>query len=263
MTVVEAGAAALVTHDKFLGGSLVLRQPKEGYRAGLDAVLLAAACPATEGAGETCLDCGAGAGVAGLAAARRIGDLCVTLIERVPALAQMAAENAAANGMSGRCVVVPDDLTRPISKLPALANMIERFDHVIANPPFHEHEAGTRAPDAMKDGSHAMPRGTFEAWARFAASMARPGGSFTIVQKPHALPEILLALDRRFGRATILPLHSRAGKPAARIIVQATKGSRAGPVILPSKLVHIAGSHAFAPEFDAILRDGAPLLMRA
>ena len=34
--------------DAFLGGRLVLRQPARGYRAGADAVMLAAACPATE-----------------------------------------------------------------------------------------------------------------------------------------------------------------------------------------------------------------------
>ncbi len=252
-----------VTEDRFLGGDLMVRQPKHGYRAGLDAVLLAAACPATTGSGETGLDCGAGAGVAGLALARRIADLRVTLVERLPSLAEMAVHNAALNGLARRCVVVADDLTRPLSHLTALEAGVGRFDHVIANPPFHAHEAGTRAPDAMKDGSHAMPRGAFASWAKFAAGMARNGGSFTIVQKPDALPEILLALERRFGRVTILPLHGREGQPASRIIVQAIKGSRARLVLLPGKVLHIAGSHAFTPEFDAILRAGAALSMNA
>ena len=48
--------------DAFLGGRLVLRQPLRGYRAGMDAVMLAAACPAR--AGERVLDLGSGVGAA-------------------------------------------------------------------------------------------------------------------------------------------------------------------------------------------------------
>lgn len=248
-----------VTEDQFLGGRLVMRQPRHGYRAGLDAVLLAAACPAVAGAGERCLDCGAGAGVAGLAAAERVKDLRVTLVERQPALAQMARYNAAANSLAERCRVVADDLTRPLSEMAALAAEVGQFDHVIANPPYHAHGAGTRATDAMKDGSHAMARGAFEAWAKFAAGMARSGGSFTIVQKPEVLGEVLAALERRFGRVTILPLHGREEQPASRVLVQAVKASRAALRILPGRVLHIAGSHAFTPQFDAILRHGAAL----
>ena len=38
------------TDDRILGGRVVLRQPAKGYRAGLDAALLAAACDAAAGA---------------------------------------------------------------------------------------------------------------------------------------------------------------------------------------------------------------------
>ena len=38
-----------LTHDAFLCGKLHLWQPKQGYRAATDAVLLAAACPAKAG----------------------------------------------------------------------------------------------------------------------------------------------------------------------------------------------------------------------
>ena len=48
--------------DKFLCGRLNLLQPRRGYRAATDPVLLAAACPAI--AGESVLDMGCGAGAA-------------------------------------------------------------------------------------------------------------------------------------------------------------------------------------------------------
>src|ERR1700744_6779659 len=57
------------TEDAFLGGQLRLRQPKSGHRAGHDAMLLAAATPASPG--DRVVDFGAGIGAAGLAAAKR------------------------------------------------------------------------------------------------------------------------------------------------------------------------------------------------
>ncbi|HRD29600.1 MAG TPA: methyltransferase, partial [Caulobacter sp.] len=39
-----------VTEDRLLDGRVSLRQPARGYRAGMDAALLAAACDAAPGA---------------------------------------------------------------------------------------------------------------------------------------------------------------------------------------------------------------------
>ncbi|HAR50437.1 MAG TPA: methyltransferase, partial [Roseovarius nubinhibens] len=53
---------AETTQNAFLGGRLTITQPVQGYRAGVDPVLLAASVPAREG--ETALDLGCGVGVA-------------------------------------------------------------------------------------------------------------------------------------------------------------------------------------------------------
>ena len=68
--------------DAFLGGALRILQPQEGYRAGLDAVLLAAAAPVRASRKDRVLDVGAGVGVVGLAVAQRMHRAHVTLVER-------------------------------------------------------------------------------------------------------------------------------------------------------------------------------------
>ena len=50
--------------DDFLGGKLRVKQPKKGYRAGIDPVLLAASVNAH--IGDNILDLGCGVGVASL-----------------------------------------------------------------------------------------------------------------------------------------------------------------------------------------------------
>jgi tRNA1(Val) A37 N6-methylase TrmN6 len=245
------------TCDEFLGGALRLWQPKSGYRAGLDAVLLAAACPAA--AGECVIDCGAGVGTVGLALARRVNGAQVTLVERDETLAALATRNVLDNGLAANVAVICADLTAPLARTPALAQLTGTFDHVLANPPYYAQAAGTRAPDPLKDGSHAMPEGRLDDWVRFAAAMARDGGTLTIVHRPDALPEVLAALERRFGGAHVLPLHPRAGAPANRVLIQARKGSRAGMTLLPGRVLHTEDSHAFTAEFDAVLRGGAAM----
>jgi hypothetical protein len=95
-----AAEQARLSEDAVLGGRLVLRQPRKGHRVGHDAILLAAASSAQPG--ERVVDLGAGVGAAGLAVASRVEDLAVTLVEIDPALAALARENAARNGLADR-----------------------------------------------------------------------------------------------------------------------------------------------------------------
>ena len=94
------------TDDAVLGGRLTLRQPARGHRFGHDAILLAASTPAASG--EVAVDLGAGVGAAGLALARRVAGLTVRLVEIDPELAELAAGNAARNGLGGRATAFRD-----------------------------------------------------------------------------------------------------------------------------------------------------------
>jgi tRNA1(Val) A37 N6-methylase TrmN6 len=246
--------------DAFLGGALHILQPMAGYRAGLDAVLLAAAAPVEEGRAQRVLDVGAGAGVVGLAVARRVADANVTLVERDPELAALARANIARNDLAARVRLIEGDVTRPLGELASLANEAESFDHVLANPPFHIEGRGTAAGDTLKAAGHAMPEGNLDRWARFMAAMARSGGTATLIHRAEALGEILEALAGRFGDTLVLPIHPREGEPASRVLVQATKGSRAPLRLLPGLVLH-ARDHGFRPQVEAILRGGAALTL--
>jgi len=250
------------TEDAFLGGALQVLQPQDGYRAGLDAVLLAASAPIQEGYGSRVLDVGAGVGVVGLAVARRVGDAGVTLVERDPELAALARANVEHNDLTARVRVIEGDVTRPLRELSELAPLAESFDHVLANPPFHTEGRGTAAGDALKAAGHAMPEGSLDRWVRFMAAMARPGGRLALIHRAEALVEVLDALAGRFGETVILPLHARTGDPATRVLVHAVKGSRA-PLQLQRGLVLHGGGNGFRAEIAAVLRDGAGLPLRA
>lgn len=247
------------TDDAFLGGALMVLQPRSGYRAGVDAVMLAAAVPAVSGRPGRVLDAGAGVGTAGLCLARRCPEVSVVLLDREPELAELARRNVDRNGLAERCSVAEADLGDcSDAELSALGIAAGSFDHVIANPPFHVEGEGTAALDALKAASHAMPAAGLEAWSRFLARMARPGGTATVIHKAEALPELLAVLGKRFGGLRVLPIHAQAYAPAIRVIVQGMKGSKAPPALLPAFVLHGADG-GFTPEAGEILRRGGAL----
>jgi tRNA1(Val) A37 N6-methylase TrmN6 len=248
-----------VTDDAFLGGRLRILQPRDGYRAGLDAVLLAATVDASGAAPEPyVVDAGAGVGVVGLCVASRLPRARVVLVEREPELADLARRNVDRNGLAERVQVVLGDVTGPVTAFDSSGIAWESATHVLANPPFTLAGEGSASPRALKASSHQMSAGSFDQWARFLARAAVPSGTVTIVHRADALVEVLSGLSGRFGAIAVRPIHPRMGEPASRILASGIKGSRAPLVIQPGLVLH-GDARAFRPEIEAILRDGAGL----
>ncbi len=242
------------TSDGFLGGRLTILQPKDGYRAATDPVLLAAAAPVRPG--DTVLELGCGVGVASLCLLSRVSGAAVTGIERQADYAALAEESARQNGLPFE--VIAGDLTHPPPPLRARS-----FDHVIANPPFFRAGDGTGARNSGREIAF-REDAPLSAWIDAGLRRLRPGGWMTMIHLAERLGDILAELQGRAGSVSILPLVPRAGRPASRVIVRARKTGRAplrllSPFILHEGLAHLADGDDFTPDARAVLRDGAAL----
>lgn len=247
-----------VSEDLFLGDALTVHQPRSGYRAGTDAVLLAATLAPELVGEETVLDVGSGVGVVGLCVAVRCPGARVVLLEREPKLAALARHNVDHNNLSARVSVVETDISRATGALDAAGIASETFAFVLANPPYHEAGRSTTAGNHLRAASHQMPQDALEIWARFMNRMAAPGGRAAMIHKVEALPRILSAFEGRFGGVNILPIYARTDEPAIRVIVSGIKGSRAPISIKPGLILH-GPDQAFLPEIEAVFRHGAAL----
>jgi tRNA1(Val) A37 N6-methylase TrmN6 len=245
-----------VTEDAVLGGALRLRQPRRGHRVGHDAILLAAACPAQ--ADEHVVDLGAGVGAAGLALAARARDIAVTLVEIDPDLAALAADNAALNGMAARVRSVVLDAAAPARAFAAAGLAPESVARVLMNPPFNDPVRQKTSPDRRRRLAHAAPREALTAWIRTAARLLRPRGTLTVIFRADGLVDLGRALDSVFGAIAVLPVYPKPDEPAIRILVRATKASRAPLALLPGLFLSDAGGHP-TPQAEAVLRAGAIL----
>lgn len=245
-----------VTKDAFLDGRLEIYQPKTGYRAATDPVLLAAAVPAQ--AGQRVLDVGCGVGVAGLCLKTRVNGVGVSGVELQDWYAQLARQNAEHNRK---------DLTIYHSDLSALPRELrdQNFDHVMTNPPFFKPSDTTANTDKGKDTANVE---TLElpVWIEHCLKRLAPKGHFTIIHRANRLSEILTAMSDRCGNVKILPLSARTGKDAQRVIVQGQKGSKAALKLLFPFVLHKGSSHksdgdSFTKTASEILRNAGKLTL--
>jgi tRNA1Val (adenine37-N6)-methyltransferase len=214
--------------DGFLDGRLRIWQPRVGYRAAVDPVLLAAFVPAV--AGQRVLDLGCGVGTAGLCLGWRVPGLELHGLEVQPDYAALARRNAQENRIA--FTVHGGDLLRPPAALRALS-----FDHVLMNPPYHPaNSPATR--DAGRDTAHREGEARLADWIDAGLRRLVPGGRMAMIHAPGRLAEMLAALGGRAGAIEIVPVAPRAGSPASRVLVAARKGRGADLQLLPAFTLH-------------------------
>lgn len=237
--------------DGFLGGRLRIAQPRAGYRAGMDAVMLAAACPAV--AGDSVLEVGCGAGVAALCLGARVPGVRLTGLEVQPAYAALARANAEANGINlelheGDLRAMPVPLRERL------------FDHVIMNPPYFLD--GTVAAGGRGTARH--EDAPLSDWVRAGLRRLRPGGWLVLIQRADRLSQALAAMDGPAGDLAVLPVAPRVGRAAGRVIVAGRKGARGpmqllAPFILHADPAHQGDAEDLSGQAQIVLRQGGAI----
>tara|TARA_R110002073_G_scaffold17367_10_gene65383 strand:+ start:6058 stop:6795 length:738 start_codon:yes stop_codon:yes gene_type:complete len=239
------------TLDRLLDGRVELRQSARGYRAGMDAVLLAASLAAKPG--ELLVEFGCGPGAALLCAAHRLRACSFLGIEIDPEAVELATQNIAANQLGERVRVRQGDIAAPLGPLKAA--------QVFFNPPYFDDPTALRMPKAEKQRAWLAGDVPLSDWVAAGARLLEPKGRLTLIHRADALGDILTALLPRFGSVAIRPVHPRAERPAKRVLVTARLGGKAPLVILPPLLLHDDGEAAHTAEADAIMRGQAMIAM--
>lgn len=242
-----------LSRDAYLGGRLSLWQPRQGYRAGIDPVLLAAACPAHPG--DSVLELGCGVGTAALCLSARVEGLVLTGIERNPEIARLARRNAAEN--EADMTVVEADL----ASLPSDIRQ-KRFAHVIANPPYFLRHQSHASPHGARE--QAMGEETpLETWLAAAARRLAPKGWLTLIHRTERLSDILQNLND-LGSVQVQPLQPRTRRDSHLVLIRARKGGKAplrlhAPLVLHRGKMHEFDGDDYTEAVSAVLRKGAAL----
>ena len=236
-----------LTLDHLLGGRVKYMQPREGFRAAVDPVLLAAAIPAR--AGERVLEGGTGAGAALLCLAARVPGISGVGVDREPALLRIARANAAENGWPDLSFAAADLGASPIGG---------RFDHAFANPPYHA-PGGTLSPSPAREAAKRFMPESLPVWVAALSRPLRHRGTLTLILPPRLLESALTAMrEGNVAAECVFPIWPRDGRPARLLLIQGRKHGRSPLILAPGLILHAAEA-TFRPEAEAVLRDAAAL----
>jgi len=208
-----------VTEDTLLRGRVRLLQPAQGFRVGLDPILLSAFAAPPYG---RFVDVGCGSGA--LAFLLCAADAAATgvAVEIQGAMAALAERGRAVNGLDARLEIVAADVRAAVGRppLPRAA-----FDLVAVNPPFREIGSSLTSPDASRaQATHEITLALDE-WLDVAAALVRPGGRVAVVFAAARLTPLLAGLGARSLAPERLRLvHPRLDLPASRVLVEARRG---------------------------------------
>lgn len=245
----DAGVSGEVGEDRLLGGRVRLLQPRRGYRAGMDAAMLAAACDAR--AGERVLDLGCGPGAALLQAAVRRPDARFCGVERDSAALELARSSIALNGVGDRVQALAGDVALGFGAL-----KLRPFDAAISNPPFFDDASALRGAHPARRGAYLADDG-LAAWIGFLSKAVREGGAVTVIHRADRLADLLRLLSAKLGGIRIRPVQPFADAPAKRVLVRAVKTGKAPLELLPPLILHDRSGGKHTPEAEAILRGEA------
>jgi len=239
------------TENTLLDGRVRLRQRARGYRAGMDAALLAAAVEAKSG--DTVIEAGCGAGAVLTQIAARCPSVSLTGIELDPAAASLARQNAVLNGIESRMDVFGADVAAGFRALD-----LPPFDWAISNPPFFDDENALRPPSPEKRNAWMADDG-LAVWTDFLVRAVRDGGRIVMIHRADRLADILALLGKKCGSFVIQPVHPFADTPAKRVIVRAIRTGKAPLRLLPPLILHDRQDGKHSAEAEAILRGRAAL----
>jgi tRNA1(Val) A37 N6-methylase TrmN6 len=232
-----------VTRDALFEGALSLRQPKQGYRVNVDALLLAAFAARGRRA-RLAVDLGAGVGTIGLVLAHVGAAAEVVLLERDAELTELARVNLAENACAGSAEV--RDLA--VQGLPR--GLAQRAELVVANPPFFPPAAGTPSQRAR-----AARSGELLPFVRAAKhAMAGPRARAAFCYPCAALAELFACAEA----AKLVPkrlqlVHPRGGAPARLALIELRIAKPGGLAVEPP-LVEWQSGRVRSPELTRIVR---------
>ena len=199
----------------------------EHFKLGTDSVLLADFV--NTASRKRGIDLGCASGIIGLLLLEKSEKLHMTGLEIVPDAAELAAENMAENGYTGRSRIICGDIREHRGLFRSGS-----FDLVAVNPPYFAVGSGAISPKSGRDAARGETECSLEDICAAAAFLLQTGGSFNLVYRTERLAELLCAMSTAGIEPKRLRLvcHKTAYAPNLAL-VEGRRGSKPGVKVEP------------------------------
>ena len=209
--------------EYLLYGKVLIDQPTQGFRCGIDSVLVASIVPKLESG--LVLDMGCGVFSAGLCYARFTNtNATIVGVEKNTEFFQYAQKNIHNNILQKRMRVIHADIRNtPFPK--------NTFDAIVTNPPFERNNCITRSKNMLKSVATIESTVTLDQWVHYGLQALKPYGIFCIIHKMQRLDDLLHAFYGNAGDIHVIPVQTKADTIPKRVLMRAEKGKKPGVVM--------------------------------
>ncbi len=218
------------TLDDLQNGYYVI-QSKDGFRFGIDAVLLADfAKTATGRAVDLCT----GSGIIPILLSAKTQLERIDAVEIHPTAAEMAAQSVSLNGLDDRIYVKCADLrTAPEIYGKSV------FDAVTVNPPYIRSGGGIASEGDMKLAARHEVMCTLEDVISVSSKLLKPLARFYMVHRPHRLADIIVLMRQYKIEPKLMRFVCPSmDKPANMVLIQGIKNAKSELKLMPDLYVY-------------------------
>lgn len=219
------------TLDDLQNGYYLL-QSENGFRFGMDAVLLADYTEIRPE--EKAMDLGCGNGILPLLLAARNPGIRITGLELNADSAELAKRNVAYNHLEDRIQIEQGDIREAVSRFGAAS-----FDVLVSNPPYMILSHGRISPNEQIAMARHEVSCTLRDLVKAAAGLLRDHGRLYLVHRPFRLAEILDTLrEFRLEPKRMRLVHPFADKEANLVLLEALRGGNSRITVEPPLIVY-------------------------
>ena len=210
-------------------------------------------------------DVGTGIGTVSLLVAARFQGCRIVGLDTDPDSIAIAQRNVARNGYRDRITMTCGDILSRDARTLVRKSVQARdsvnfsgFDAVFSNPPWYDPTTGTPSPIPQRNSAK---RATLTdtawqiAWLDAMATLVAPGGYLHLILPAFSLPETLRTWPSACGDLRIMPIYSRSGQPAKRVLLRGRKDDRSPARLLSGLVLHKTNGH-FSAKAERLFRDG-------
>ena len=210
---------------------LEIRQPQDGYRFSVDALLLADFVKIKKG--SRVIELGAGCDIISLILSKRFPDSHFTAVEIQESLFGLMEENIRINRTSNITPLLLDMKELPKRFKPGA------FDHVVSNPPFRKPDTGRLCLDSQEALSRHEILITLKELLKISCFLLSPGGRFSIVFPAERTAELMTNMSlEKLEPKRLQFVHADEERQARLILAEGVKNGGVETRILPPLFIN-------------------------
>lgn len=232
------------TLDDLQVNGLMVIQKKQGFRFGVDAVLLANFVSLRKN--DVIADFCSGSGIISIICVGKRNCRSAVQYELQHPFAEMAQRSVLFNELDDRISVVCTDIGD------RTAVKREFFDVVVCNPPYFPVKSGASSENDMSAAARHEIFCDIEKVTSSAAWALKFGGKLALVHRPERLADLCVYMrNNNIEPKRICPVCSKKGQPPVMLLIEGVKGGKKG-VVWETPIIVYNDDGTYTPQINTI-----------